>query len=166
MMQAKGPASKCFWTSNVSNTARVSSWLDSENNLIEVLGVQKWVFKNASLMLSPLLESLENVYPYVLGDVWGDIWNDFWSDLLQCFGCCSGWCLGWAMFWTRLEQVWANVWGNVWTNFLGSVLFVTMFSQLLKTLLKVVHSVLERIWVKGSYLSKWLPQGERGPPKE
>ena len=28
------------------------------------------------------------------------------------------------------------------------------------------HSVLERIWVKGSYLSKWLPQGERGPPKE
>ena len=29
-----------------------------------------------------------------------------------------------------------------------------------------VHSVLEWIWVKGSYLSKWLPQGERGPPKE
>ena len=28
------------------------------------------------------------------------------------------------------------------------------------------HSVLERIWVKGSYLSKWLLQGERGPPKE
>ena len=28
------------------------------------------------------------------------------------------------------------------------------------------HSVLERIWVKGFYLSKWLPQGERGPPKE
>ena len=28
------------------------------------------------------------------------------------------------------------------------------------------HSVLERIWVKGSYLSQWLPQGERGPPKE
>ena len=28
------------------------------------------------------------------------------------------------------------------------------------------HSVLERIWVKGSYLRKWLPQGERGPPKE
>ena len=28
------------------------------------------------------------------------------------------------------------------------------------------NSVLERIWVKGSYLSKWLPQGERGPPKE
>ena len=28
------------------------------------------------------------------------------------------------------------------------------------------HSVLERIWVKGSDLSKWLPQGERGPPKE
>ena len=28
------------------------------------------------------------------------------------------------------------------------------------------HSVLEQIWVKGSYLSKWLPQGERGPPKE
>ena len=29
-----------------------------------------------------------------------------------------------------------------------------------------LHSVLERIWVKGSYLSQWLPQGERGPPKE
>ena len=28
------------------------------------------------------------------------------------------------------------------------------------------HSVLERIRVKGSYLSQWLPQGERGPPKE
>ena len=28
------------------------------------------------------------------------------------------------------------------------------------------HSVLERIWIKGSYLSQWLPQGERGPPKE
>ena len=30
----------------------------------------------------------------------------------------------------------------------------------------ILHSVLERIWVKGSYLSKRLPQGERGPPKE
>ena len=30
----------------------------------------------------------------------------------------------------------------------------------------ISHSVLERIWVKGSYLSKWLPQGKRGPPKE
>ena len=29
-----------------------------------------------------------------------------------------------------------------------------------------IHSVLERIWIKGSYLSQWLPQGERGPPKE
>ena len=28
-----------------------------------------------------------------------------------------------------------------------------------------LHSVLERIWVKGFYLNKWLPQGERGPPK-
>ena len=28
------------------------------------------------------------------------------------------------------------------------------------------HSVLEWIWVKGSYLSQWLPQGERAPPKE
>ena len=28
------------------------------------------------------------------------------------------------------------------------------------------HSVLERIWIKGSYLSQWLPKGERGPPKE
>ena len=28
------------------------------------------------------------------------------------------------------------------------------------------HSVLERIWVQGSYPSQWLPQGERGPPKE
>ena len=29
-----------------------------------------------------------------------------------------------------------------------------------------LHIVLERIWVKGSYLSQWLPQGEKGPPKE
>ena len=29
-----------------------------------------------------------------------------------------------------------------------------------------VHSVLEWIWVKCSDLSQWLPQGERGPPKE
>ena len=29
-----------------------------------------------------------------------------------------------------------------------------------------IHSVLEWIWIKGSYLSQWLPQGERGPPKE
>ena len=28
------------------------------------------------------------------------------------------------------------------------------------------HSVLERILKKGSYLSQWLPQGERGAPKE
>ena len=28
------------------------------------------------------------------------------------------------------------------------------------------HSVLERIWIKGSYLSQWLPQSKRGPPKE
>ena len=44
MMQAKGPASKCFWTSNVSNTARVSSWLDSDNNAIGVLGIQQCTF--------------------------------------------------------------------------------------------------------------------------
>ena len=31
---------------------------------------------------------------------------------------------------------------------------------------EINHSVLERIWVKGSYLSQWLPQGERGPHKE
>ena len=35
-----------------------------------------------------------------------------------------------------------------------------------KSSLEFAHSVLERIWVKGSYLSQWLPQGERGPPKE
>ena len=29
-----------------------------------------------------------------------------------------------------------------------------------------LHSVLERIWIKGSYLGQWLPQGERRPPKE
>ena len=28
------------------------------------------------------------------------------------------------------------------------------------------HSVPEWIWIKGSYLSQWLPQGERGSPKE
>ena len=27
------------------------------------------------------------------------------------------------------------------------------------------HSVPEWIWIKGSYLSQWQPQGERGPPK-
>ena len=26
------------------------------------------------------------------------------------------------------------------------------------------HSLLEWIWIKDSYLSQWLPQGERGPP--
>ena len=31
---------------------------------------------------------------------------------------------------------------------------------------KSTHSVPEWIWIKGSYLSQWLPQGERGPPKE
>ena len=30
----------------------------------------------------------------------------------------------------------------------------------------ICHSVPERIWIKGSYPSQWLPQGERGPPKE
>ena len=30
----------------------------------------------------------------------------------------------------------------------------------------IQHSVLERIWVKGSYLSQWLPQGERRPSKK
>ena len=29
-----------------------------------------------------------------------------------------------------------------------------------------LHSVPERIWIKGSYPSQWLPQGERWPPKE
>ena len=28
-----------------------------------------------------------------------------------------------------------------------------------------VHSVLEWIWIKGSYPSQWLPNGEREPPK-
>ena len=37
------------------------------------------------------------------------------------------------------------------------------FSQFLEML----HSVLERIWIKGSlYLSQWVPQGERRPPKK
>ena len=31
---------------------------------------------------------------------------------------------------------------------------------------KILHSVLERIWIKCSYVSQWLPQGERGPSKE
>ena len=30
----------------------------------------------------------------------------------------------------------------------------------------IMHSVLERNWIKGSYLSQLLPQDERGPPKE
>ena len=29
-----------------------------------------------------------------------------------------------------------------------------------------IHSVPKRIWIKGSYPSQLLPQGERGPPKE
>ena len=33
-------------------------------------------------------------------------------------------------------------------------------------LFMLFHSVLERIWIKGSYLSQWLPKGERRPPKE
>ena len=63
MMQAKGPASKCFWTSNVSNTARVSSWLDSENNDIEVFGIQQWIFK-----------------------IWGDVWAMFVAIFGVMFG--------------------------------------------------------------------------------
>ena len=41
-----------------------------------------------------------------------------------------------------------------------------------KICLKVVltsldyHSVPEQIWIKGSYSTKWLLQGERGPPKD
>ena len=31
---------------------------------------------------------------------------------------------------------------------------------------QVSHSALQQIWIKGSYLSQWLPQGESGPPKE
>ena len=42
----------------------------------------------------------------------------------------------------------------------------TEFEKISYSNLKLLHSVLERIWIKGSYLSQWLPQGERGPPKE
>ena len=63
MMQAKGPASKCFWTSNVSNTARVSSWLDSENNAIEVFGIQQWISK-----------------------IWGNVWAMFGAMFGVMFG--------------------------------------------------------------------------------
>ena len=39
-------------------------------------------------------------------------------------------------------------------------------SEINHAILLQQHSVLEWIWIKGSYLSQWLPQGERGPPKE
>ena len=32
-----------------------------------------------------------------------------------------------------------------------------------RILLLSAHSVLERIWIRGSYLSQWLPQDERDP---
>ena len=40
------------------------------------------------------------------------------------------------------------------------------FENIVTVIKPIAHSVLERIWIKGSYLSQWLPQGERGPPKE
>ena len=33
-------------------------------------------------------------------------------------------------------------------------------------LFNLIHSVPEQIWIKGSYPSKWLPHGERGPLKK
>ena len=49
---------------------------------------------------------------------------------------------------------------------LGLSFLVTFDLTASNTLHLCVHSVLERIWIKGSYLSQWLPQGERGHPKE
>ena len=46
------------------------------------------------------------------------------------------------------------------------VVFLHGIILLLRWLPTGGHSVLERIWIKVSYLSQWLPQGERGPPKE
>ena len=92
MMQAKGPASKCFWTSNVSNTARVSSWLDSENNVIEVFGIQKWLFK---------IETSTFLF-----------WAIFWE--------CLGWFLRWhvAIFWVMFRVKFGvdNDWDRVGAN--------------------------------------------------
>ena len=55
------------------------------------------------------------------------------------------------------------------TRFSQFFLFLTVsFSQeiSLMYILLTSHSVPEWIWIKGSYLSQWPPQGERGPPKE
>ena len=46
------------------------------------------------------------------------------------------------------------------------ILFAENSQILLKISVIPIHSVLEQIWIKGSYLSQWLPQGDGGPPKE
>ena len=41
-------------------------------------------------------------------------------------------------------------------------IFLNFAAQNIKKLpSKVAHSVLERIWIKDTYLSQWIPQGER-----
>ena len=56
--------------------------------------------------------------------------------------------------------IWVLSWripsSNIWSKSIRKLNF----------LIKEIHSVLEQIWIKGSHLCRWLPQGERGPPKE
>ena len=58
--------------------------------------------------------------------------------------------------------------GAIYTQryFVTSLDVIAASWNFLKNFWITTHSVLERIWVKFSYLSQWLPQGERGPPKE
>ena len=60
--------------------------------------------------------------------------------------------------------------GDTWRHFFSSMQFTMgpiKFHALKQHCFQLpYHSVLERIWIKGSYLSLWLPQGERRPPKD
>ena len=57
---------------------------------------------------------------------------------------------------------------SVWKRISWNLTKLNLIRQLIEKMKITIvwHSVLEGIWVKGSYLSQWLPQGERGPPKE
>ena len=58
-----------------------------------------------------------------------------------------------------------NAFSNFSLKFLNPIFFFQFEFSFIRSE-KPPHSVLEWIWIKGSYPSQWIPQGERGPPKE
>ena len=60
--------------------------------------------------------------------------------------------------WSRFKAI---DWWSSMTTLLFSLMFWSFKLDILKQLW---HSVLEWIWIKGSYLSQWLPQGGKWPP--